>query len=78
MDEQAQEHDMSDQCTGISAQQLHEMSQHGESIPLLDVRSNAGYRAGHIPGAQLLAIDTAAAGAQVWQDTPARATAVQA
>ncbi len=49
---------MSTHVSSISPQQLHEIKRQGRYAPLLDVRSTAEYRAGHIPGAQLIPIDT--------------------
>jgi len=54
---------MSTQVLTISPQQLHEVKRRGRYAPLLDVRSVAEYRAGHIPGAQLIPIDTLSADA---------------
>jgi thiosulfate/3-mercaptopyruvate sulfurtransferase len=36
----------------ISAEALHERLEAGESIQVIDVRSEAAYRRGHIPGAE--------------------------
>jgi rhodanese-related sulfurtransferase len=41
----------------ITIRQLHAAQLRGESPALLDVRSAAEYRAGHIPGAQLIPIE---------------------
>ncbi len=54
---------MSTQVSTISPQQLHEVKRRGRYAPLLDVRSVAEYRAGHIPGAQLIPVDTLSADA---------------
>lgn len=48
---------MSTQVETISPQQLHEVKGRGRYAPVLDVRSVAEYRAGHIPGAQLIPVD---------------------
>lgn len=49
---------MSTQFPTISPLQLHKNRHHGEDTPVLDVRSVAEYRAGHIPGARLVPIDS--------------------
>ena len=54
---------MSTQVSTISPQQLHEVKRRGRYAPVLDVRSVAEYRAGHIPGAQLIPIDSLSADA---------------
>jgi rhodanese-related sulfurtransferase len=54
---------MSTQFSTISPKQLHELRRRGRYTPVLDVRSVAEYRAGHIPGAQLIPIDTLTADA---------------
>ena len=54
---------MSTQVSTISPQQLHEVKRRGRYAPVLDVRSVAEYRAGHIPGAQLIPVDTLSADA---------------
>jgi len=54
---------MPTQFSNISPQQLHEAKRRGQYAPVLDVRSAAEYRAGHIPGAQLISIDTLSADA---------------
>jgi len=54
---------MSTQFSTISPQQLHEAKRRGQYAPVLDVRSVAEYRAGHIPGAQLIPIDSLSADA---------------
>jgi rhodanese-related sulfurtransferase len=54
---------MSTEVSTISPQQLHEVKRHRRYAPVLDVRSVAEYRAGHIPGAQLIPIDTLSADA---------------
>lgn len=48
---------MTTQLSTISPQQLHDAQARGEYSPVLDVRSPAEYRAGHIPGAQLIPIE---------------------
>jgi len=57
------EPNMSTQVSTISPQQLHEVRRHGRYAPVLDVRSIVEYRAGHIPGAQLIPIDSLSANA---------------
>ena len=54
---------MSAQFSTISPQQLHEVKRRGQYAPVLDVRSVAEYRGGHIPGAQLIPIDSLSADA---------------
>ena len=54
---------MSTEVSTISPQQLHEQKHRGQYTPVLDVRSVAEYRAGHIPGAQLIPIDLLSADA---------------
>ena len=54
---------MSTQFSTISPQQLHEAKRRGQYAPVLDVRSVAEYRAGHIPGAQVIPIDLLSADA---------------
>ena len=54
---------MSTQVETISPQQLHEVKSRGRYAPVLDVRSVAEYRAGHIPGAQLIPVETLSADA---------------
>jgi len=54
---------MSTQFLTISPQQLHEVTRRGRYAPVLDVRSVAEYRAGHIPGAQLIPIESLSADA---------------
>lgn len=54
---------MSTQISTISPQQLNEQKRRGRYAPVLDVRSVAEYRAGHIPGAQLIPIDSLSADA---------------
>jgi len=54
---------MSNQISTISPQQLHEEKRRGRYAPVLDVRSSAEYRAGHVPGAQLIPIDSLSADA---------------
>jgi rhodanese-related sulfurtransferase len=51
------------QFSTISPQQLHEAKRRGLHVPVLDVRSFPEYRAGHIPGAQSIPIDSLSAGA---------------
>jgi rhodanese-related sulfurtransferase len=46
----------------ISPRQLDALQQQGRDTPVLDVRSVAEYRAGHIPGAQLIPIEALSAG----------------
>jgi len=48
---------MTTQLSTITPQQLHDVQARGEYSPVLDVRSPAEYRAGHIPGAQLIPIN---------------------
>jgi rhodanese-related sulfurtransferase len=48
---------MPTQVSTINPRQLHEVKRRGQYAPVLDVRSVAEYRAGHIPGAQLIPID---------------------
>ena len=47
---------MSPQVSTISPQRLHQVKRDRRFAPVLDVRSAAEYRAGHIPGAQLIPI----------------------
>ncbi len=54
---------MSTQFSTISPQQLHDARRRGQYTPVLDVRSVAEYRAGHIPGAQLIPVDQLSADA---------------
>ena len=54
---------MSTQVSTISPQQLHEVKRRGRYAPVLDVRSVAEYRSEHIPGAQLIPIDSLSADA---------------
>jgi len=54
---------MSTQVSTISPRQLHELKAHGRYAPVLDVRSAAEYRAGHIQDAQLIPIDSLSADA---------------
>jgi len=54
---------MSAQISTISPQQLHEAKRRGQYAAVLDVRSVAEYGAGHIPGAQLIPIDSLSADA---------------
>ena len=48
---------MSMRNSDVTIRQLHAAQLRGESPALLDVRSAAEYRAGHIPGAQLIPIE---------------------
>ena len=48
---------MSKNITTISPQQLHAIWGGGKTIKLIDVRSPAEYRAGHIAGAKLIPLD---------------------
>ena len=48
---------MTNKVRSISPQQLHAIWQDGEKINLIDVRTPAEYRAGHIAGAQLIPLD---------------------
>ncbi len=54
---------MAMQVSTISPQELHGVRHGGRFVPVLDVRSAAEYRAGHIPGAQLIPIDSLSADA---------------
>ena len=54
---------MSLQVPTVSPQQLHQVKRGGQGAAVLDVRSVAEYRAGHIPGAQLMPIDSLSADA---------------
>lgn len=54
---------MTTQLSTITPQQLHDAQTRGEYSPVLDVRSPAEYRAGHIPGAQLIPIEELSADA---------------
>jgi rhodanese-related sulfurtransferase len=54
---------MATQFSTINPQQLHELKRRGRYAPVLDVRSAAEYRAGHIPDAQLMSIDSLSADA---------------
>jgi rhodanese-related sulfurtransferase len=56
---------MSTQISIITPEQLHAAQQRGERPALLDVRTAAEYRAGHIPDAQLIPIEELAPGAVV-------------
>ncbi|MGB5439124.1 MAG: rhodanese-like domain-containing protein [Gammaproteobacteria bacterium] len=47
---------MTTQISTITPEKLHAAQQRGEQPALLDVRTAAEYRAGHIPGAQLLPV----------------------
>ena len=48
---------MNKQVSTISPQQLHGMSVEGKKINLIDVRTTAEYRAGHVAGAKLIPLD---------------------
>lgn len=48
---------MSTQISTITPEQLHDVQRQGRYSPILDVRTVAEYRAGHIPGAQLIPIE---------------------
>jgi rhodanese-related sulfurtransferase len=48
---------MTSQFSSISPTQLHQLLRNGDDYPVIDVRSAAEYRAGHIPGARLLPIE---------------------
>ena len=48
---------MTNNVRSISPQQLHAIWQEGEKINLIDVRTSAEYRAGHIAGAKLIPLD---------------------
>ncbi len=48
---------MSTQIETITPEQLHAAQRRGQYTGLLDVRTNAEYRAGHIPGAQLIPVE---------------------
>jgi rhodanese-related sulfurtransferase len=52
---------MTKQVSTITPQQLHDMLEKDRVGQLLDVRSMAEYRAGHIPGAQLIPIEEVSA-----------------
>ena len=41
----------------ITAQRLHTLREQTGDITLIDVRTPAEYRAGHVPGAKLLPLD---------------------
>jgi rhodanese-related sulfurtransferase len=56
-DESCKEHTMTTGFPSVTATQLHRWQQSGQSPVLIDVRSTAEYRAGHIPGAQLIPVD---------------------
>lgn len=43
--------------SNISPAQLHQVMKNGDTYPVIDVRSAAEYRAGHIPGAKSLPIE---------------------
>jgi rhodanese-related sulfurtransferase len=48
---------MSKKITTVSPQQLHTIWDEGEKISLIDVRTAAEYRAGHVAGAKLIPLD---------------------
>ncbi len=48
---------MSKKVTTISPQRLHEIWDEGKKINLVDVRTAAEYRAGHVVGARLIPLD---------------------
>ena len=48
---------MTSEFPTVTAEQLHRWQQAGQSPVLIDVRSPAEYRAGHIPGAQLIPVE---------------------
>ena len=48
---------MSKKVTTISSQRLHEIWDEGKRINLVDVRTAAEYRAGHVAGARLIPLD---------------------
>lgn len=48
---------MTTQISTITPEQLQEAQRKGRYSPVLDVRTTAEYRAGHIPGAQLIPLD---------------------
>lgn len=48
---------MSTQIATITPRQLHDAQRKGRYSPVLDVRTAAEYRAGHIPGAELIPIE---------------------
>ena len=48
---------MSKNITTISPQRLHAMWEEGKKLNLIDVRSAAEYRAGHVAGAKLIPLD---------------------
>jgi len=52
---------MSTQFSSTSPQRLHEAKRNGRYAPVLDVRCSAEYRAGHVPGSQLMPIDSLSA-----------------
>ena len=52
---------MSTQFSTVSPRQLHEIKQQGRNTAVLDVRSAAEYRSGHIPGAELIPVDSLSA-----------------
>ena len=47
---------MTTQIPTITPEQLHAAQQHGDRPALIDVRTVAEYRAGHIPGSQRLTV----------------------
>jgi rhodanese-related sulfurtransferase len=52
---------MSTQFSTVSPKRLHEIRQQGRYTAVLDVRSGAEYRSGHIPGAELIPIESLSA-----------------
>ena len=54
---------MSTHFSTVSPKRLHEIRQQGRYTAVLDVRSVAEYRSGHIPGAQLIPIESLSADA---------------
>jgi len=52
-----EEKTMSTQIATITPRQLHDAQRKGRYSPVLDVRTAAGYRVGHIPGALLVPIE---------------------
>ena len=54
---------MSIQVSTISPRQIHEERRRGRYTPVLDARSVAEYRAGHVPDAQLIPVDSLSADA---------------
>ena len=52
---------MSTEFSTISPQRLQALRRTGRYAPVLDVRSVAEYRAGHIPGAKLIPLESLSA-----------------